>query len=166
MIIYPEIFKDQPIVAAQSTRQGGVSAGAYASMNLGMSVNDLKENVIKNREIFFGKSGIQLSQLVISKQVHGNSVFVANTPTITEGYDALITDKVKKEPVPARLQSEWQPIEVYFNTKRFDITAFFKDSRTWISPDDFSDYFGGDVRKDPKKAARVILQLHSCFNLR
>ncbi|MES2593391.1 MAG: peptidoglycan editing factor PgeF [Bacteroidota bacterium] len=93
MIIYPEIFKDQPIVAAQSTRQGGVSAGAYASMNLGMSVNDLKENVIKNREIFFGKSGIQLSQLVISKQVHGNSVFVANTPTITEGYDALITDK-------------------------------------------------------------------------
>lgn len=93
MIIHPEIFKNQPIIAAQSTRLDGVSEGAYSSMNLGMSVNDLKENVIKNRELFFGNQGIKLSQLVISKQVHGNDVFVANSPTITEGYDALITNK-------------------------------------------------------------------------
>ncbi|MCE9539227.1 MAG: laccase domain-containing protein, partial [Bacteroidetes bacterium] len=56
MIISPSIFKDQPIIAAQSTRLGGVSLSPYDSMNLGMSVNDLKENVIKNRELFFGAS--------------------------------------------------------------------------------------------------------------
>lgn len=93
MIIYPSIFKDQPIIAAQSTRLGGVSLPPYDSMNLGMSVNDLKENVIKNRELFFGESGIGLHQLVISKQVHDNKVYVANVPIITEGYDALITNK-------------------------------------------------------------------------
>ncbi|MDP1746768.1 MAG: peptidoglycan editing factor PgeF, partial [Bacteroidota bacterium] len=93
MIISPSIFKDQPIKAAQSTRLGGVSHSPYDSMNLGMSVNDLKENVIKNRELFFGKSGIGLHQLVISKQVHDNKVYIANAPVITEGYDALITNK-------------------------------------------------------------------------
>ena len=93
MIIYPSIFKDQPIIAAQSTRLGGVSKGPYSSMNLGMSVNDRTENVIKNRELFFGASGIGLQQLVISKQVHDNKVYVADAPIITEGYDALITNK-------------------------------------------------------------------------
>lgn len=93
MIIYPSIFKDQPIKAAQSTRLGGISLPPYDSMNLGMSVNDLKENVIKNRELFFGDSGIALHQLVISKQIHDNKVYVANAAIITEGYDALITNK-------------------------------------------------------------------------
>jgi len=93
MILSPEIFKKYPIVAAQSTRLGGVSESFYTSMNLGMSVNDAKENVIKNRELFFGALGIELQQLVISKQVHGNNVYVANAPVITEGYDALITNK-------------------------------------------------------------------------
>ncbi len=93
MIITPFVFNKHSVVAAQSTRIGGVSEGAYASMNLGMSVNDTRENVIKNRELFFSALGIELSQLVISKQVHGNEVFVADAPIITEGYDALITNK-------------------------------------------------------------------------
>ncbi len=93
MIIRPQIFKDSSVVAGQSTRLGGVSRAPYSSMNLGMSVNDLKENVLKNRELFFGELEIQLDELVISKQVHGNDVFVATTPTITEGYDALITNR-------------------------------------------------------------------------
>lgn len=92
MILRPKIFKDLNVIAAQSTRLGGVSSLSYSSMNLGMSVNDLKENVIKNRELFFGELGISLGQLVISKQVHGNNVFVATEPAITEGYDALITN--------------------------------------------------------------------------
>jgi YfiH family protein len=93
MIISPAVFKNHSIIAAQSTRIGGVSEGAYSSMNLGMSVNDTRENVLKNRELFFGTLGLGLPQLVISKQVHGNEVFVADAPVITEGYDALITNK-------------------------------------------------------------------------
>ena len=94
MIIRPSIFNNKNIVAAQSTRLGGVSQAPYFSMNLGLSVNDEKENVIKNRELFFGNLGIELSQLVMSKQVHGNKVYVANTPIILgEGFDALITNE-------------------------------------------------------------------------
>jgi YfiH family protein len=93
MVIRPKIFKDPSVIAGQSTRNGGVSPQPYSSMNLGMSVNDQKENVLKNRELFFGQLGIDTSRVVISKQVHGNSVFVATEPIITEGFDALITNK-------------------------------------------------------------------------
>lgn len=93
MIIYPEIFKNQPVIAAQSTRKGGISLPPYSSMNLGLFVNDQAENVIKNRELFFGKLGIPLEHIVLSKHVHGVKVYVANSPIITEGYDALITNK-------------------------------------------------------------------------
>lgn len=93
MIIRPKIFQNADIVAGQSTRLGGISPPPYSSMNLGMSVNDQKENVLKNRELFFGELGIQPEQVVISKQVHGNSIFVATKPIITEGFDALITNQ-------------------------------------------------------------------------
>ncbi len=93
MIIYPEIFKNQPVIAAQSTRQGGMSLPPYSSMNLGLFVNDKCENVIKNRELFFGKLGIDPEHIVLSKHVHGIKVYVGNFPIVTEGYDALITNK-------------------------------------------------------------------------
>lgn len=99
MIIRPHIFDTTTIVAAQSTRLGGISPQPYSSMNLGMSVNDSKENVLQNRELFFGSLNIHLAQLVISKQVHGNKIYVANDATITEGYDAIITNKKNIFPV-------------------------------------------------------------------
>ncbi len=93
MIIYPEIFKNQTVIAAQSTRKDGVSLPPYSTMNLGLFVNDQTENVIKNRELFFGRLGIPLEHIVLSKHVHGIKVYIANSPIITEGYDALITNK-------------------------------------------------------------------------
>lgn len=52
MILQPKIFENENIIAAQSTRLGGVSNSPYNSMNLGLSVNDEKENVLKNRTLF------------------------------------------------------------------------------------------------------------------
>jgi hypothetical protein len=37
MILSPEIFKNYPVIALQSTRLGGVSESYFTSMNLGMS---------------------------------------------------------------------------------------------------------------------------------
>ncbi len=93
MIIQPEIFKGHNIIAAQSTRLGGISPAPFNSMNLGLSVNDTRENVMKNRKLFFEGLGIKLDQLVISKQVHGTDVLIVDKPIITtEGYDAQITN--------------------------------------------------------------------------
>jgi YfiH family protein len=92
MIIQPTLFNSS-VIAAQSTRLGGVSLKPYNSMNLGLSVNDDQKNVLKNRELFFESLQIDLSQVAKSHQVHGTKVLLVNEPITTEGYDALITNK-------------------------------------------------------------------------
>lgn len=93
MNIQPKIFKGYNIIAAQSTRQGGVSTAPMASLNLGLSVNDDKKNVLENRRLFFESLGIKPDQLAISKQVHGNDVQVVTKPIMEGDYDAKITNK-------------------------------------------------------------------------
>lgn len=93
MIIRPEIFDPAKVIAAQSSRIGGVSPKPYDSLNLGMSVQDDETNVLKNRELFFGTLGIHPSQVTKSHQVHGTNVLLVNEPITTEGYDGLITNK-------------------------------------------------------------------------
>jgi YfiH family protein len=92
MKIIPSIFNSFNIVATQSTRIGGVSSAPYGSLNLGKSTNDSPENVMRNRELFFGSLNIPLDRIALSKQVHGSQVLVVNEPLIAEGYDAIITN--------------------------------------------------------------------------
>jgi polyphenol oxidase len=93
MYLIPEIFDSTKVIAAQSTRLGGISLAPFNSMNLGLSVNDDEKNVWKNRELFFGGLGIELSQVSRCYQVHGNNVLVVNKPVTNEKYDAQITNK-------------------------------------------------------------------------
>ena len=92
-MLIPKIFDASKVIAAQSTRLGGVSPAPFASLNLGLSVNDEEANVLKNRELFFGGLGIALSQLSKSHQVHGNAVLVVNKAGSYEGFDAQISNK-------------------------------------------------------------------------
>ena len=85
-----------------STREGGVSKGCYASLNLRFHCDDTRENVLKNYEIIANTLGMDYKRLVLSKQVHediihtvaeadcGNGVTRENKFT---SVDALITDK-------------------------------------------------------------------------
>jgi polyphenol oxidase len=57
--------------ALMTTRAGGVSAGEYASMNVGKSSGDALENVMRNREILAAHAGRPIRWL---HQVHGNRV--------------------------------------------------------------------------------------------
>jgi YfiH family protein len=93
MFILPEIIDSSKVIAAQSTRMGGLSPAPYASLNLGMSVKDEEANVLQNRELFFGALDIPLSQVTKSHQVHGTNVLLVNSPVTTEGYDGLITNQ-------------------------------------------------------------------------
>jgi len=90
----PSLFRQFPhLVAAESTRHGGVSPAPFDSLNLGLSTGDERENVLENRRRFFGGLGIKTSQVASSFQVHGEQILYADSPDHREGFDALITDQ-------------------------------------------------------------------------
>lgn len=69
-----------------STRIGGVSEGAYASLNLGMNRGDDKEKVIKNWDLFLEASHISRKEFVCGSQVHGNDVHTATQKDLRPAY--------------------------------------------------------------------------------
>jgi YfiH family protein len=69
------------------TRRGGVSRGAYASLNLGINVGDDREHVIRNRTLLFTALGIPESGPLRVRQVHGRRI--VNATTMGHGYEAL-----------------------------------------------------------------------------
>ncbi len=88
----PAIFRPfGQLIAAESTRHGGVSPSPYASLNLGTYTDDEPENVAENRRRFFDALGISEAQLASSHQVHGREVLLAEEAGHYEGYDALIS---------------------------------------------------------------------------
>jgi polyphenol oxidase len=77
------------IIFGFSTRIGSGVSPYY--FNLSFSSGDKKEDVKKNRELFFGRLGI--SQYAYQKQVHGNDIQYVDKPGYAGESDALITDK-------------------------------------------------------------------------
>lgn len=57
-----------------TSRRGGVSKGAYESLNLGYFSGDEPENVRRNRSILCEALGVDETSLVVPKEVHGNEV--------------------------------------------------------------------------------------------
>jgi YfiH family protein len=71
-----------------TNRTGGVSTGAFESLNLGTHVGDNLEDVIRNRAIT-SESG---EQIQFMNQVHGNRVVIIETLTDSDPTaDALVT---------------------------------------------------------------------------
>ena len=85
-----------------STRQGGVSAAPFASLNLGGKLGDVPEHVLHNRMRLADAVGIPLQRTVALTQVHGGRVVAAQPADGGRGVlpeasppeeaDALITD--------------------------------------------------------------------------
>ncbi|MDP4199040.1 MAG: peptidoglycan editing factor PgeF [Bacteroidota bacterium] len=93
MIIRPTIFDQFPeIIAAQSTRLGGVSPNPYG-MNLSSHVGDDQANVDENRRRFFETMGVPLgARAVYQNQVHSANVnLVRGDEGVVKESDALIT---------------------------------------------------------------------------
>ncbi|HEY9857675.1 MAG TPA: peptidoglycan editing factor PgeF [Stenomitos sp.] len=76
---------------AFSTRHGGISEGAYGSLNLGLSSGDERERVLENRERFRQAGGFATA-LHVGHQIHGAVVNEAPMEPGTKG-DAVITDR-------------------------------------------------------------------------
>ena len=90
----PEIFLQFPgLIAAESTRHGGVSPAPFHSLNLGGSTSDSTENVKINNNRFFEALGVKPEQIAKSHQVHGCEILKVTAGGRFEGYDALITNE-------------------------------------------------------------------------
>lgn len=90
----PSIFQNiQGLIAAESTRHGGVSPFPYHSLNVGYYTDDDQQNIRENRDRLFGSLGISESHVASSHQVHGDQILLAEAPGRYEGYDALITNR-------------------------------------------------------------------------
>lgn len=83
-----------------STRQGGVSTGHLASLNLGVTRGDSPENVAENYRRFCGAIGADPARSVLSSQVHETTVRLCTEADAGKGLlhtrdynaDALITN--------------------------------------------------------------------------
>ena len=59
------------------TREGGVSTGIYASMNVGIGSADARADVMTNRQLSAAKLGLSASDLALPYQIHSADVIAA-----------------------------------------------------------------------------------------
>jgi len=71
-----DIPQPDRLVCAFSSRQGGISEGSFASLNLGLHVGDQLDRVLANRARFSQVLGMDLSHWITAEQVHGCHVAV------------------------------------------------------------------------------------------
>jgi len=63
-----------PYEVAFSTRRGGVSGGAFESLNLGLLTDDAPENVAENRRRLCAAVGADPDRVAMNRQVHAGTV--------------------------------------------------------------------------------------------
>jgi YfiH family protein len=78
---------------AFTTRHGGVSAGHFASLNLGLKTADDPANVAANRRLVSEQLGLEEERLALNVQQHGIDVLRAEPGKRGAPADALWTDE-------------------------------------------------------------------------
>ncbi len=101
-LLAPNLADTGLVRHAFSTRQGGVSEGPYATLNLGLHVGDSDAAVHENRRRFWEACGMSLERTVIARQEHTATVACVTAAEAGRGAliqaealpatDALVTD--------------------------------------------------------------------------
>ena len=73
-ITFPKLENTGIVKHLFSTRLGGVSTGRYQSMNLSFLNGDQRENVLKNYQNLCECVGIDIHNLVLSRQTHTDNI--------------------------------------------------------------------------------------------
>ncbi|HKM01418.1 MAG TPA: peptidoglycan editing factor PgeF [Sedimentibacter sp.] len=73
-LTFPIFDEYKELLHGFTTRKGGVSKGAYESMNLGFGTGDDEENVSKNYHIMADKFRIKIEDIVETDQTHTNNI--------------------------------------------------------------------------------------------
>jgi YfiH family protein len=85
------VSADPACVLAFSTRQGGVSAPPWATLNLGLSCGDRPESVTENRRRLLESQGLDPANLATAGQIHGSDIRRVTRSGHEPGCDALLT---------------------------------------------------------------------------
>lgn len=92
MISFPSLLEVAGLAHGVTTREGGVSVGRFASLNLGRSTGDAAQAVLENRRR--AAAGLGFCGLVSARQVHGARVVEVRDAGADPGEaDALVTDR-------------------------------------------------------------------------
>ena len=75
------LFAECGICIGFTTREGGVSQGPFASLNLGANTEDEVENVQANRRILAEALEVPSLQFIYPKQVHEDTIVVVSNPS-------------------------------------------------------------------------------------
>lgn len=79
------------VQAVFSTRDGGVSEGAFSSLNLALHVNDNADDVLQNRKTFLSELGYSEGKSIVAEQVHGVRVIQVTRADLGRGMKLLNT---------------------------------------------------------------------------
>jgi YfiH family protein len=90
------------VSAVFPSREGGVSAAPFDTLNLGLSVSDGPEDVLENRRRLCAAIGLTPDRLVIPGQVHGTTLAwvgaaetgrgALDSPGVIKEHDGLLTE--------------------------------------------------------------------------
>ncbi len=93
-IVTSRLFQRYPQVRFGFTaRLGGVSPPPY-DLNMSFSVGDDRSNVIRNRDLLFGRMRVSWEEVAIPKQCHSSTVLRADTGGGYDNCDALVTNRI------------------------------------------------------------------------
>ena len=82
-----------PYEVVFSTREGGVSEGPYASLNLGRLTGDDVERVDENRRLLCAEIGADVERLALNRQIHSTHVHRAEAGARGRPGDGLWTEE-------------------------------------------------------------------------
>ncbi len=86
-----------------STRRGGISQGAFTSMNVGIKTADSPENIQENLRRFCSAVGVEADDVVVSDQIHRDTIKIVTKAERGMGYkrkrsfegvDGLVTNVI------------------------------------------------------------------------
>lgn len=80
-----------PVLHGFTTREGGVSSGPFAALNLGLSSGDATERVEENRDLLLAELGFTRERVLAFHQVHGARVLASPASWFKEQADAGMT---------------------------------------------------------------------------
>jgi len=148
------------VKAVSTTRLGGVSKGAYESLNLGMHVQDKPEHVIENRSL--AVTALKLpSEPVWLKQVHGVDIITLNDQTYLSSpvADGIVTQQTGR--VLCIMTADCLPI-LFTNTQGTEVAAVHAGWRSMAGGIIERDQLGGSASayKASQAVGKFYANLH------